>query len=410
MECRLFRVAFSRTPLILCLLVAIACDETPAGTNQGTCDADAVPILLKSKADDDDGDGIILDEDFPTINDEDDDIADHAWVRDDTGVYHLFFQNEGQGGPSDIEHYLTTDFRSLHYVGVALRAQPGGWDADGVWAPHIVRSGGTYFMFYTGLEGTGAGGKQRIGVATSTDLMTWSRAPVNRCPGTSGAGCVYECRESWTAWDGPAGADNQRRDSFVLWDSEHGRWVMFVTARSTNQFGVVVVAYATDLTRWVGAGYIDATRRLASGVAGQTTGGQAENPFVMSNDGINYLLFTDWQDLEDSVSVVAPRTMVQYATSSGLTADSLGSADWFYRGYTPDPGVNAIEVQRLDTGWDGIWLMSQSISNKYSGYSKAYRRQLRLKCVTFGDGLTFDTSNARFPGRAPINARARGGR
>ena len=108
MECRLFRVAFSRTPLILCLLVAIACDETPAGTNQGTCDADAVPILLKSKADDDDGDGIILDEDFPTINDEDDDIADHAWVRDDTGVYHLFFQNEGQGGPSDIEHYLTT--------------------------------------------------------------------------------------------------------------------------------------------------------------------------------------------------------------------------------------------------------------------------------------------------------------
>ncbi len=393
-----------------CLLAVAACDETPAGAND-TCDADAVPILLKSKADDDDGDGIILDEDFPTINDEDDDIADHAWVRDDAGLYHLFFQNEGRGGPSSIEHYLTTDFRSLHYLGVALRAEPGGWDTDGVWAPHIVRNGDVYVMFYTGLEGVGAAGKQRIGVATSTDLMTWSRARVNRCPGTSGAGCVYECRESWTAWDGPAGADNQQcRDAFVLWDSDRGRWVMFATARSTNRYGVVVVACATDLTHWAGAGYIDATRRLASGVAGQTTGGQAENPFVMTNDATHYLLFTDWQDPEDSVSVVAPRTMVQYATSSSLAADSLGSAGWAYRGYTPDPGVNAIEVQQLDAGWDGIWLMSQSISNKYSGYSKAYRRQLRLKCVTFGDGLTFDTSNARFPGRAPINAQARDGR
>ena len=184
---------------------------------------------------------------------------------------------------------------------------------------------------------------------------------------------------------------------------------MFATARSTNQFGVVIVAYATELTDWIGAGFIDATRRLASGVGGQPTGGQAENPFVMSNEGTHYLLFTDWQDPEDSLSVVAPRTMVQYATSSGLTADSLGSPGWSYRGYTPDPGVNAIEVQRLDAGWDGIWLMSQSISNKYSGYSKAYRRQLRLKCVSFGDGVFFDTSNARFPGRAPINARARGG-
>ncbi|MHC4180556.1 MAG: hypothetical protein ACYSWU_23905, partial [Planctomycetota bacterium] len=99
-------------------------------------------------------------------------------------------------------------------------------------------------------------------------------------------------------------------------------------------------------------------------------------------------LFTDWEDLEDSLSVQQPRTMVQYATSSSLTADSSGSMNWTYRGYTPDPGVNAIEVQRID----GAWIMSQSISNERSG-DFDHRRELRLKCVTWGDGLSFGTSN-----------------
>lgn len=404
MERSLFRVAASRIPFVLLLLAALACDETPSGSGTCTCCADADPILLRSKTDDDDGDGKILDEDFPTINDEDDDIADHAWVRDDAGVYHLFFQNEGQGVPSDIEHYVTTDLRSLDYVGIALRAEANTWDADGVWAPHVVRSGDTYFMFYTGVEGSGANARQRIGLATSDDLMTWTRAPVNRCPNTTGDGCVYECRESWTTWNGPPGAANQQcRDAFVIRDSG-GDWVMFATAKSSNQFGVVTVARSPDLVEWQGTGFVDATRRLASGVGGQPTGGQAENPFVMSHDGTHYLLFTDWQDPEDSVSVVDPRTMVQYATASTFDADSLGSANWSYRGYIPDPGVNAIEVQQLHTGGlAGTWLMSQSISNKYSGYNKAYRRQLRLKCVTFGDNFAFETSNAQFPARRTFN-------
>ena len=39
------------------------------------CDTAASPVFLMSKIDDDDGDGNPLDEDFPTINDEDDDIV-----------------------------------------------------------------------------------------------------------------------------------------------------------------------------------------------------------------------------------------------------------------------------------------------------------------------------------------------
>lgn len=381
--------------VILLSLLPSGCDDMGRAVESITtlcCTSGAEPVFLKSKIDDDDGDGNPYDEDFPTINDEDDDIGDHAWIRDDSGTYHLFFHNEGLTAGNHIEHYTSTDLRSLEYVGIALSGNPSGWDLR-LWAPHIIQVGQTYFMFYTGVDGYGSEAKQRIGLATSTDLVSWTRYPINNCPGTSDDGCVYDCAESWTTWRDPPGSFNQQcRDPFVIWDSENQYWVMFATAKSPNQFGVVTVAYSTDLTHWAGAGFIEATRRLTTGTGGQTTGGQCENPFVMSHNGTNYLLFNDWLDPEDSVSVSNPRTQTQYATSPVLAADSLGSTGWTYRGYIPDPGVNAIEVQRID---GATWIMSQSISNPLSGYGD-HRRELRLKCVIWGNDLTFDTSNVTF--------------
>jgi len=381
---------------MLLLTFTVGCGDTSSDTPDILCcDDDAYPVFLRSKTDDEDGDGNPLDEDFPRINDEDDDIADHAWIRDGTGAYHLFFHTEDFGSGTYIEHYLSTDLQNLHYVGPAIYPDPDGWDSYGLWAPHIIRSGNVYFMFYTGIDGPGSDPdtRQRIGLAVSSDLMSWTRYPVNDCPGTSGDGCVYECDECWTSWGGPPGSYNQQcRDPFVIRDQVNQRWVLFATARKLDQSGVITVAHSTDLTEWTGAGFIDATSLLPEGIGGQTTGGQAENPHVMSHNGTHYLLFTDWQDPEDSVSTVNPRTIVQYATSSALTADTLGSAGWIYRGYIPDPGVNAIEVLRIN---DKIWVMSQSISNERSGYW-SLRRQLRFKCVIWHDDFMFGTSNVNY--------------
>jgi hypothetical protein len=382
--------------LAIVLFALNGCGDDSPGISSGglRCDPDAVPTLLASKYDDDDGDGRPLDEAFPTIDDEDDDIADHTWIRDHAGQYHLFFHNEGRGVPWFIEHYTTTDFESLHYVGRALEAQPGAWDAGGAWAPHVIEVQGTYYMFYTGIESIQAGAKQRIGLAVSSDLHRWERAHVNRCPGTTGDGCIYECDQAWTTWGDDSDPFNQQcRDAFVMRDDEHERWLMFATARSTNGYGVVTVAWSSDLTTWTGAGFINATRRLTGGAGAQTTGGQCENPFVVSREGTNYLLFTDWQDPEDSLDVATPRTIVQYATSPSLDVDTDGSTDWTYRGYIPDPGVNAIEV--IQYGF-GTWIMSQSLSNPHSGYVKPIRRMLRLKCIDWGPGVSFSTTNVGF--------------
>jgi hypothetical protein len=207
-------------------LLSTPSNSMSAASPEQCCDDDAAPVFLQSKIDDDDGDGNPFDEDFPTINDEDDDIADHAWIRDIYGVYHLFFQTEDHGQGSYIEHYTSTTLRALDYVGVALRADPDGWDSHGLWAPYVVKSGGIYYMFYTGTDGPAGDPRtvQRIGLATSPDLMTWKRAPINDCPGTAGVGCVYECNESWTTWGGPPGrrsstGSSSKKRSSTSWKS-----------------------------------------------------------------------------------------------------------------------------------------------------------------------------------------------
>ncbi|HEX5131160.1 MAG TPA: family 43 glycosylhydrolase [Candidatus Krumholzibacteria bacterium] len=386
-----------RTPWTLAtgawLLAMVACDGGTAASKQSCNDVGASPTFLQSKIDDDDGDGFPYEQDFPRLDVEDDDISDHTWFRDDNGVFHLFFQNEDIFGPSHIEHYISNDLQSLTYVGVALLPQPGAWDGAGTWAPHVIRNGGRYYMFYTGVDVVGSERHERIGLATSDDLYAWSRIPGGNCPGAVGDGCVYECRECWTTVGTAGSFNDQCRDPFVIRDGDH--WLLFATARSLNQYATVTVAHSANLVDWTGDGLIDATRRLSGLADARATGGMAENPFVIQHDGLNYLFFTDWRDPEDSLSVVtSPRTIAQYATSPSLAADTLGSANWTYRGYIPDPGMNAIEIQRVPCGFgDDRWLMSFSVANPHSGYTADHRRHLRLVFIEWhGDG-TFATIN-----------------
>src|SRR5262245_46173064 len=96
---------------IALLLASNRCDQAIRTAGSPPCAADST-VFLESKYDDDDGDGNPNDEDFPRINDEDDDIADHTWCQDGDGLYHLFFQNEGLIIGNEIEHYVTTDLQS----------------------------------------------------------------------------------------------------------------------------------------------------------------------------------------------------------------------------------------------------------------------------------------------------------
>jgi predicted GH43/DUF377 family glycosyl hydrolase len=105
-----------------------------------------------------------------------------------------------------------------------LEPSASGWDTT-VDAPAMLLSGGTWYLFYAG----GDGAPSAIGLATSTDGVTFSRA--DDAPVLAIEGSVVT-------------------DPFVLWDEQIGRWRMYYTVDGAW----VGEAYSEDLTDWVPAG------------------------------------------------------------------------------------------------------------------------------------------------------------
>lgn len=334
-------------------------------------------------------------------------IADHTWMKDDNGLWHLFFQNSDSA--EKIEHFTSTNLTGdLTYVDQPAGLLPGvgTWDEQ-IWAPYVIKNGSTYYLFYTGVTNTGnaANDVQRIGVATATSLNgPWTKV-ASTCNGVTGSGCVYDCNQAWTTWNRGTAYDAQCRDPFVLRDSANNRWVLFATTKfpanyasedppiaSKESDGVTVASLANLSTQnWSGIGYLKATRRIIASEGGtgtQTTGAQAENPFVTSYNGTNYLFYTDWEDgaLEPTYG-----SIVQYVTASSLTFTATGSSAWSYRGHYPIGGVNAMEIVQP---YPDTWIGSASMSNGNDSNlgSPFVYRDLIWHRLTFGANYTLSAA------------------
>jgi beta-fructofuranosidase len=131
-------------------------------------------------------------------------------------------------------------------------------------------------MFYTGSSRTDGGLVQRIGSATSTDLLTWTK-DVDRPP--------LEADPRWYEKLSPEWFDEAWRDPYVV--SADGGWAMLVTARAADgdprERGVVGLCTSDDQVTWQvrppltlpGAGF-----------------GQLEVAQVCEVDGVPTLLFS----------------------------------------------------------------------------------------------------------------------
>ena len=140
----------------------------------------------------------------------------------------------------------------------ALTADPAAGESH-IWAPHAVYANGVSHLFYA--AGTPDHAAYRMHLATSADLVHWTRSPAN-----------------------PLFTDGfDARDPMVT--RIGGRWVMYYTANSTPAGGNHQVAYrtSTDLRHWSGKQV--AFEHPASG----TFGGPTESPFVINRDGWWYL-------------------------------------------------------------------------------------------------------------------------
>jgi len=208
-------------------------------------------------------------------------------------IRHSYWNISDDANERNLGHTWTTDFDSWEGPGglnkpdtVALTVRPGKFDELHVWAPTIVQYGPTFHMFYTGVKKDNNGrAHQRIGVATSTDLLTWTPedAVVLSAPDVS-----------WASKDPlDYGHAQQLRDPFVIEDptSTKLQWLMYFVAVDSLRAPkmAVGVARSSDLRTWVAdAVPLLSTERSTS--QGATT--IVESPHVFRRNGQWWLPYT----------------------------------------------------------------------------------------------------------------------
>jgi beta-fructofuranosidase len=184
---------------------------------------------------------------------------DDCWIWDswfvfDGNQHHVFFLKAPRslGDPElrhrnpAIGHAVSADL--INWVQLPDAISPStepGFDSWTTWTGSVIQADdGTWWMFYTGTSKEDSGDVQRIGAATSTDLINWQKLAVN--PLTEADPTWYE-KLDYQLWH-----DEAWRDPWVF--KYQNQWQMISTARalSGEKFsrGVAGHAISDDLTNW----------------------------------------------------------------------------------------------------------------------------------------------------------------
>jgi Glycosyl hydrolases family 43/FlgD Ig-like domain len=185
--------------------------------------------------------------------------------------FHLFYiraaRNPGNADPTiadssekSLGHGVSTDLNTWTVVDTTVLrvrngrfGQPASWDNWHVWAPYVRQIGLTYYMWYTGIGRWPMGGTfaqtQRIGLATSNDLVNWSRTSNN--VSLSILQVPWAAQDTTYLYPGFGYPAWQLRDPFVMWDAADHRWLMYYSTAMTNMPTCIIgVATSTNLTSW----------------------------------------------------------------------------------------------------------------------------------------------------------------
>jgi beta-fructofuranosidase len=211
------------------------------------------------------------------------------WLARDGSDYHMFYlqapntlghENQRHWNVS-IGHAVSHDLRRWQILPDALRPSdpsesPEAFDSYTTWTGSVMKHAGLWYMFYTGGKRSENGLIQRVGLATSSDLMTWQKHPDN--PVLEADPAIYELFDTNDVWP-----DQAWRDPYVF--EYEGKFHAFVTARvkdgAPDARGVVGHATSHDLLHW----------QVKKPVTEAGEFGQLEVPQVVKIGATYYLLF-----------------------------------------------------------------------------------------------------------------------
>ena len=209
------------------------------------------------------------------------------WFAEDGGLTHVFYLQAPRslGDPerrhrnARLGHAVSSDLVSWEVLPDPLPIGPAGaWDDLATWTGSIIRGPDrTWSLFYTGCSTRDDGLVQRIGLATSADLLHWER--FGEAPLIVADPRWYELLDldSWH--------DQAWRDPWVMEDPEGNGYHALITARARSGDpagrGVIAHAVSPDLRSWEVRPPFD----LPAGF------GQLEVPQVVVADGHPILAF-----------------------------------------------------------------------------------------------------------------------
>ncbi len=179
-----------------------------------------------------------------------------SWYAWDGGLCHAFYLSASKtlGDPdrrhfnARIGHATSSDLVNWTILPDALLpADSPGFDSLATWTGSVVKAAdGQWWMFYTGVSQEDNGDVQRIGAATSSDLISWEKR--RDFPPLVADARWYETLDK-TVWHQEAW-----RDPWVFRKADN-TWQMLVTARAKDGVpgtrGAIGQATSTDLKNWV---------------------------------------------------------------------------------------------------------------------------------------------------------------
>lgn len=168
--------------------------------------------------------------------------ADRALKRESLRHWHV---SVGHPVSQDLRHW-TILADALHPSSMLDGEGVEPFDSYATWTGSVIRHDGLWYLFYTGNKRSEKGLIQRVGLATSLDLITWAKHPSN--PLISADSRWYEMLDL-SAWH-----DHTWRDPFVFWSPNDSLFHAFITARNKDGIadarGVIAHAKSDNLIEW----------------------------------------------------------------------------------------------------------------------------------------------------------------
>lgn len=246
------------------------------------------------------------------------------WIARDGGDYHLFFLQADRAlvDPElrhwhvSIGHAVSEDLLDWRYLGTCFHPSAAmAWDDGTTWTGCVVKREGLWHFFYTGTRRSEGRKKQRIGLATSTDLHNWTRYYRNPV--------VDIDRRFYEEFDPAVWHDRALRDPWVAPNPSGDGFRMWFTARAKAGMpdgrGVIGTAYSTDMMHW----------KVEAPATEPGDFGEVEVPQFVALGGRYYLLF---------------------CTSAKHTS-ALRVAELAKRGLTPETGTHYFVADHPEGPW-----------------------------------------------------------